>query len=63
MSQLIYHSGLQDTSQNCCISQKIAKQSCIKIKVSKEQSFHMLFSCRLLFCTIFCLPVFKKAIF
>lgn len=63
MFGLTYCSGLQDTSQNCSISQDLAKHSCIKMKVPKEQSFHVLFSCRLLFFTTFCLPVLKKHIF
>lgn len=42
------------------ISRNSVKLSCSKINVLKEKWFHVLFSCKLLFCTTFCLPVFKK---
>lgn len=41
------------------ISQNLVKHSCSKIKVPKEKSFHVLFSCKMLF-SYFCLPVLKK---
>lgn len=42
------------------ISQNLVKHSCSKIKVPKEKSFHVLFSCKMLFCISVCLCLKKN---
>lgn len=42
------------------VSQNLVKHACSKIKVAKEKSFHVLFSCKMLFCTSLCLCLKKN---